>query len=441
VTVSSPEIEAYTLGVILDSPHRFSTLEIFMPEFFTGDRYFVAKVINDVAASGRLPDIPTVAHELERQYSNNFQEMGGRKYLLELQLGIPYSTIDADQYIQHLAEEYRYRKLIDLGVHMERMGETRYGETSVEAITAAQEALIKISDIKFRDESYASLEQALDAMADVFVTRTETNGAITGIPSGFRDLDTMTMGFQKSDLSIIGARPAMGKTAIALNIAYHAAVANSVPTILFSLEMNTQDLIERIVSSITQISFSRLRKGILSENEWAAFSRTVNEIHKAPLFIDDSSMTSVPDIRGHCARMKAQYGYVGLVMVDYLGLMTDALGKHSNESRQQEVSQISRGLKLIARDFNCPVIAMSQLNRGVENRPNKRPMLSDLRESGSLEQDASTVLFLYRDEVYYQDSADQGIVEVILSKNRHGDKGTARLGFINNIVKFVNLSN
>lgn len=439
VNVSSPEIEANTLGLILDNPTLIDTLDQpLKTEYFTGDRYIVAVSIMEIVNSGRLPDLPSVAQEMEEKYKDRFEHMGGRSFLLELQTSIPYSDVSINQYIEKLRSEHAYRRLIDLGHQAARMGETRFGDTPVDAISAVQDELLSIADRGYRNDSFQKFDDALDTLADVLVQRTNTPDGIVGVPTPWEDINRCTFGLHPGDLIVVAARPGVGKSTFGVNLCAFTALEKRIPTLMFSLEMTNSDLMERFVSGQTMIPFSRIRKGQLSESEWAKVSKFNNDFSRSPLYLDDSSSTSMLDIRNKAAKVKAIHGYVGLIIVDYIGLLTSD-GKHSAESRQQEVSEISRSLKILAKDFHCPVVALSQLNRGVENRPNKRPHLSDIRDSGSVEQDSGVVMGLYLDQNYYPTSGDHGIMEVIVLKNRHGESPTIRLGFINQLTKLVNL--
>ena len=259
----------------------------------------------------------------------------------------------------------------------------------------------------------------------------ERGEAITGTPSGYHELDEILSGFQKNALIIVGARPAMGKTAFALGAAANAAIKSSKPVLFFSLEMGHLELTQRLLASGSRIDASKFRTGKFSEQDWSRITRTMGSLSEAPLWIDDN-----PNLTVMARRLKSRVGDLGLIVIDYLQLMTV---RSNAESRQVEISEISRGLKILARELETPVIALSQLSRGLEQRTDKRPMLSDLRESGSLEQDADVVLFLYRDEVYNADSPDRGTAEVIVSKHRSGPNGVARLAFVAHCTRFDNL--
>lgn len=274
------------------------------------------------------------------------------------------------------------------------------------------------------------------SVIDKIETAAKHKGTVTGIPTGFYDLDYKTSGFQPSDLILIAARPSMGKTAFVLNLAQHIAVKNHVTTAIFSLEMSKDQLVNRILSMESKVDSQLLRTGNLSANDWEKLIESAGEISKAPLIIDDTPGISISELRSKCRKMKLENN-LGLVIIDYLQLMSG--GKRS-ESRQQEISEISRSLKALAREINAPVIALSQLSRACETRPDHRPMLSDLRESGAIEQDADVVMFIYRDDYYNKDTDKKNISEIIIAKQRNGPIGTVELVWLPNYTKFANKS-
>jgi replicative DNA helicase len=277
------------------------------------------------------------------------------------------------------------------------------------------------------------LEQSLDHIEALY----ERGEAITGIPTGYTDLDEMLAGLQPSNLVIVGARPSMGKTALSLGMATHAAMHARKPVLVFSLEMSHLELTQRMLCAEARVDANRLRTGHLQEPDWPKISHAVGRLGEASIFIDDNPHLTVMEIRAKARRLKSRLGELGLVVVDYLQLMT---GRPDAENRQVEVSEISRGLKILARELECPVVGLSQLSRQLETRADKRPMLADLRESGSLEQDADVVLFIYRDEVYNPESADRGVAEIIIAKHRNGPTGVVQLAFVDRYTLFANMA-
>jgi replicative DNA helicase len=281
-----------------------------------------------------------------------------------------------------------------------------------------------------------SIYELLGESMDLLETLYDRSSAITGVPTGFHDLDRLLAGLQPSSLVIIGARPAMGKTSLALSMATHAAKVARVPTLVFSLEMSHMEITQRILSAEARVDATHLRTGSLSEVEWHQVQRAVGHLGEAPIFVDDNPHLTVMDVRAKARRLKASEN-LGLVVIDYLQLMS---GRHSAENRQVEISEISRGLKILARELSVPVVALSQLSRNLENRSDKRPVLADLRESGSLEQDADVVMFIYRDEVYNPETAERGMAELLISKHRNGPTGAVQLVFHDKFARFANMA-
>jgi replicative DNA helicase len=266
----------------------------------------------------------------------------------------------------------------------------------------------------------------------------ERGSAITGLPTGFTELDNITAGFQPSNLIVIAARPAMGKSALAVSIAQHVAVEQNTPVVIFSLEMSKMELTQRLMCAEARVDSNRLRRGQLQDSDWPKLSHALGRLAEAPIFIDDTASVSIMEMRAKCRRLKAKHG-LGLVIVDYLQLMQPTT-RSRGDNRVQEIGDISRSLKILARELELPVIAVSQLSRNVEHRTDKRPMLADLRDSGSIEQDADIVMFIYRDEVYNPDSPQKGIAEVIVAKHRSGPIGKIDLAFLAHYTKFANLA-
>jgi replicative DNA helicase len=277
------------------------------------------------------------------------------------------------------------------------------------------------------------LKEALDKIDELF----NSKGSITGLSTGYTDLDAKTSGLQDSDLIIVAGRPSMGKTSFAMNLVENAVLADSSPVLVFSMEMPAGSLMMRMLSSIGKIDQTRVRNGQLAEDDWSKLSAAMQQLKDKPLFIDDTPALTPTEVRSRARRVARENGSLGMIMLDYLQLMQVAGG---GEGRTAEISEISRSLKSIAKEFECPVIALSQLNRSLEQRPNKRPVMSDLRESGAIEQDADLIMFIYRDEVYNEESPDKGTAEIIIGKQRNGPIGTSRLAFIGEFTRFENLA-
>jgi replicative DNA helicase len=375
-------------------------------------------------------DVVTVADELRR--NNLLDDLGGIDALLELQNTTP-AISSADRYARIIRDTARLRRLISVASDIAEIAYTEPDDVS-KAIDEAESKVYAIGNETARD-SLVSLSPLISETMDHITAASENGSAITGLASGFLELDRILSGLQPSTLNIVGARPAMGKSAFAMGLAVNAAQNQNLPVIFFSLEMGRGELANRIIASEARVNSTKLRTGQLDPNDWSRIGRAINRLD-VPLFIDDNSAVTVPEIRARVRRLVAKHGGVALVVIDYLQLMG---GDASVENRQLEVSEISRGLKLLAREFNIPVVALSQLSRGLENRQEKRPQLADLRESGALEQDADVVMFLYRPEVYDRDNVQlKGEAEVIVAKHRAGPIGSAKLVFQSDFTRFEN---
>lgn len=381
-------------------------------------------------SAGDRVDPVTVAERLAR--ADLLDGVGGSDRLAHLTVSTP--TIGgAGQYARIVRERHVLRRLIALGSSFQEMGYAAARDVP-SIVAAAQEMAYALGDRQgpTGDSSMrAVLADYLDALERLY----ESRDAVTGTPSGWPDLDVMTLGWQPGSLVIVGGRPSMGKTALALGAAAHAAVDYRVPTVVFSLEMNRSEVAQRLIAALGHVDATRLRQGRLLENEWPRVTQATGRLAEAPLWIEDAPSTTLAEVRSKARRVKSQGG-LGLVVVDYLQLM-----RHPKaENRQQEVAEISRGLKLLARDLEAPIVALSQLSRGLESRADKRPTLADLRDSGGIEQDADLVVLIYRDEVYHPDSQDKGLAEVILAKQRNGPTGTVKLAFLAHHVRFASMA-
>ena len=399
-------------------------------DFYRPSHAQIFEAITDLYGRGEPADVVTVAEQLRR--AGSLDDAGGTSALVSLQSNTP-AISSAARYASIVEEHALLRRLI--GVSQE-ISELAYAlpEDVTDAVDRAEAMVFEVAQRRTTD-SVAPLQellsQSLDRLEELF-GRGET---ITGVATGFDVLDQQLAGLQKSNLIVVGARPSVGKTAFALNIATNAAVRGT-PVLFFSLEMSHLELAQRILCAEAMVDASRMRNGQLKETDWSKVSRAIGRIGDAPLHIDDNPNVTIMDIRARARRMKSRGG-LGLVVVDYLQLMT---GRNSAESRQVEISEISRGLKILARELDIPVIALSQLSRNLEARQDKRPMLSDLRESGAIEQDADVVMFLYRDEVYNKDVPDNaGKAEVIVAKHRNGPVGHVDLAFVSNYARFGNM--
>lgn len=400
-------------------------------DFYKPAHSHVFEAINNLYNLGEPADPVTVADELGR--AGLLDTVGGLPALVALQADTP-ATTNASRYARIVEEHALLRRLIAVAGEIAEMGYSVPDDVA-EALDRAEGLVFNVAERRVTD-SLKPLTELLSASLDRLEQLFDRGETITGVPTGYMDLDERLYGLQPNALIIVGARPAMGKTSFALGMAAHAAVEARVPTLIFSLEMSCDEITNRLLVSEARVDASRMRNGRLAEPDWPKISQAVARLGDAPLFIDDNPNTTVMEIRAKARRLKARNGGLGLIIVDYLQLMSG----NSNENRQLEVSSISRGLKVLARELEVPVVALSQLSRQLEARADKRPVLADLRESGSLEQDADVVMFLYRDEVYNAESADRGTAEVILAKHRNGPTGKVQLAFLDHYTRFANMA-
>ncbi len=428
------DAEASLLGAMLLSRDAIAdAIEAVEAEhFYKPSHGHVFDAICTLYSSGEPADPVTVAETLTR--AGLLDQIGGPGLLLELQASTP-ATSAAGKYARIVYEHATLRGLIGAANEIAEIGYGRPDDV-VKAVDEAENLVFQVGQGRVTD-SMAQIRDLLDANLDRLEYLFEQNEDITGTPSGYKDFDELLSGLQDNNLMIVGARPAMGKTSFALGIAAHVAVEAGLPVLLFSLEMSQLELSQRILCSTARVDSKNVRNGNLTESDWSRISHGVGHLAEAPIWIDDNPNTSIMEIRAKARRLKSRVGKVGVIIVDYLQLMT---GRSTAESRQVEVSEISRGLKILARELETPVIGLSQLSRGLEIRQDKRPMLSDLRESGSIEQDADIVAFIYRDEVYNPDSPDMGTAEIIVAKHRNGPTGTVRLAFLPQYTRFANMA-
>lgn len=400
-------------------------------DFYKPAHGHVYDAIATLYAAGEPADPVTVAEVLNR--AGLLEAIGGPAILITLQAGTP-SIGNATRYARIVEEHALLRRMIQVAGNV---AERAYDlpEDVEEALDISGAEFFEITSRR-QTASTVGVRDMLDDYLDHLEALVSAGREITGVPTGYVDLDQQLAGLQNGNLIVIGGRPGMGKTAFALGIAAHATIEARVPSLFFSLEMSHRELTQRLVSSEGRVDSTKLRNGRLLESDWPKISHAVGRLGDAPLFIDDNPNLTIMEIRAKARRFKAREG-LGLVVIDYMQLMT---GRHSAENRQVEVAEISRGLKILARELNVPVVALSQLSRNLESRADKRPNLADLRESGSLEQDADIVVFLYRDELYNRDSPDRGTAEVIVAKHRNGAVGATALAFLSQYSRFVNMA-
>ncbi|MCE7790971.1 replicative DNA helicase [Salipaludibacillus sp. CUR1] len=427
------EAEQAVLGAIfLEDQALVTASERLIPEdFYRTAHQHIFTVMLDLSSKNEPVDLVTVTDELETK--KWLEEIGGVSYLSDLANAVP-TAANIEYYSQIVEEKSLLRRLIRVATNIASEGYT--AEEDVEAIlNDAEKSILEVSQKKNAGE-FVDIKDVLIEAFDKIEMLQHTAGEVTGIPTGFTELDRITAGFQRSDLVIVAARPSVGKTAFALNISQNVATKTDENVAIFSLEMGADQLVMRMLCAEGNIDAQRLRTGRLEDEDWQRLTMAMGSLSKAGIYIDDTPGIKVKDVRSKCRKLKQERG-LGMIMIDYLQLIQgDA---RSGEGRQQEVSEISRELKGLARELEVPVIALSQLSRGVESRQDKRPMMSDIRESGSIEQDADIVAFLYRDDYYDQESEKKDIIEIIIAKQRNGPVGTVELAFVKEYNKFVNL--
>jgi replicative DNA helicase len=383
-------------------------------------------------AKGEPVDAITLVDELEER--GELEDVGGRVRIHELAALVP-ATANAAHYARIVREMATLRGLIRAGGEIARLGWERPGDTT-DLVDRAEQVVFDLSQSRVSTE-FSHIEALLKESFERITALYEAGAEITGIASGFRDIDRLTSGFQPGNLVIVAARPSMGKSALGLGMAANLAVRFETPVALFTLEMSKAEVTQRLMCSEAKVESQRLRTGKLAPDDWPRLTAACDKLAKAPIYVDDTGSITMMEIRSKARRLKSREPSLGLIIVDYMQLMTSGV---SAENRVQEVSQISRALKILARDLDVPILALSQLSRAVEQRHDKRPILSDLRESGSIEQDADLVIFIYRDEYYNEDSDQQGLAEVILAKHRNGPTDSVKLSFLKRYAKFADLA-
>jgi len=427
------EAEQALLGAIFLEPSSLTLAsELLIPEdFYRASHQKIFTCMLKLSDQGEPFDLVTVTSELADQ--KILEEVGGVSYLSDLANSVP-TAANVEYYGKIVEEKSILRRLIRTATHIASEGYAREDEVEV-LLNEAEKNILEVAQRK-NSGVFQNIKDVLVQTYDDIEVLHNRKGDITGIPTGFSDLDRMTAGFQRNDLIIVAARPSVGKTAFALNIAQNVATKTDENVAIFSLEMGAQQLVMRMLCAEGNIDAQRLRTGSLTADDWGKLTMAMGSLSNAGIYIDDTPGIRVGEIRSKCRRLK-QEGGLGMILIDYLQLIQG--NGRSGENRQQEVSEISRALKALARELEVPVIALSQLSRGVEQRQDKRPMMSDIRESGSIEQDADIVAFLYREDYYEKDTENQNIIEIIIAKQRNGPVGTVQLAFVKEYNKFVNL--
>jgi replicative DNA helicase len=426
------DAEQAILGaVLLEKGALIVVSERIAPEdFYRPSHQKIFQIMLELGEREEPVDLITITAELQDQ--KLLEEVGGVSYLSDLANAVP-TAANVDYYAQIVEEKSLLRRLIRVATQIASTGYTA-SEDVTELIGDAEKKILELSTRRSSGAFIPIKDVLMETFERIEFLYTH-KGGITGIPSGYADLDRMTSGFQKSDLIILAARPSVGKTAFALNVAQNVAIRANETVAIFSLEMSAAQLVQRMICAEANIDAHRLRTGMLEEEDWEKLTMGISALAEAPIYIDDTPGVTVTEIRSKCRRLKAEKG-LGMILIDYMQLIQ---GRGKGDNRQQEISEISRTLKMIARELHVPVIALSQLSRAVEQRQDKHPMMSDLRESGSIEQDADIVAFLYRDDYYNPETEKKNIIEIIIAKQRNGPTGKVELVFLKNYNKFVNL--
>ena len=433
----SIEAEMSVLGGLMLSNERwFDVAEVVQPgDFYRAQHQIIFEAMAVLAEDDEPLDAVTVSERL--QAKGLLERAGGLTYLGEIVDSTPGAS-NVVAYAKIVRERSTLRQMIAAANRISEMAFVTEGRESGELLDMAEQEVFRISEGRLREggpeKVTGLLTKAVEKVEELFATKQR----ITGLSTGFHDLDDRTAGLQKADLVIVAGRPSMGKTSLAMNIAEHAAMESGKAVLVFSMEMPAEQLVMRMLASLGRIDFANLRTGNLKDEDWSRFTSAVSMLKDKQLFIDDTPALTPNEMRSRARRVarQAENG-IGLIVVDYLQLMRTAGG---SENRTNEISEISRSLKSIAKELGCPLIALSQLNRGLENRTDKRPVMADLRESGAIEQDADLILFIYRDEVYNENSPDKGTAEIIIGKQRNGPIGAIRLSFLGRLTKFENLA-
>jgi replicative DNA helicase len=404
-------------------------------DFYRDDHRRIFRHIAKLIEYGKPADVVTVYEALEK--NGEAEHVGGLAYLGEIANSTP-SAANVRRYGEIIRERAILRKLVSVGDQIAASALTPSGKDAKTLLDEAEAKVFEIAEAGARTVSgfvpiQPILGQVVDRIQELY-DRDSPSG-ITGVPTGLTDLDEKTSGLQPSDMIVLAARPGMGKTSLALNIAENVAVEAGLPVAVFSMEMPGAQLATRFLSSVGRIDQHKIRTGKLTDEEWQRLTYALGKLHEAPIFIDETPGLNPTDLRARCRRLHRQCGRLGLIVIDYLQLMTSL---KESDNRSAELSEISRSVKSLAKELHVPIIALSQLNRSLEQRPNKRPVASDLRESGAIEQDADIIMFIYRDEIYNPDSPDKGMAELIISKHRNGSTGTIRMTFLGEFTRFEN---
>ena len=406
-------------------------------DFYRDDHRRIFTHIRRLIDTGRPADVVTVYESIDK--SNEVDQTGGLAYLGEIANNTP-SAANIRRYAEIVHERAVLRKLVTVGDEIAASALNPAGRDVKVLLDQAEQKVFEIAEAGARiTQGFVSMPEVLGEVVDKIQELYDRDGSsdITGVPTGFTDLDKMTSGLQPGDMVVIAGRPSMGKTAFALNIAEHVGVVEKLPVAIFSLEMSGPQLAMRFLSSVGRLDQQKLRTGKLGDEEWDKMTVALGKLHEAPIHIDETGAINPSDLRARARRLHRQFGKLGLIVIDYLQLMT---GNGNVENRATEISEISRSIKALAKELGVPILALSQLSRKVEERTDKRPLMSDLRESGAIEQDADIIIMMYREEYYKPDTQEKGVAEVIIGKHRNGPTGTVKLNFLGEYTKFQNLA-
>jgi replicative DNA helicase len=420
-------------GILLTNEAIYDVQEgVKAEDFYREPHRKIYLAMQDLVMRNEPIDVITLGDELRKK--GELEEVGGITYLSSLDSAVP-ATANLSRYAKIVRDKALARRLVEAAHTIAREGYEQLGDVD-DLLDSAEQKIFDVTEKK-ASAAFTPLSVSVKRVFSNLEQLYERQTDITGVPTGFVHLDKMTAGFQRGDLIIVAGRPSMGKTSVVMNMAGHIAIEAKLPVAVFSLEMSADSLTTRLFASESRVEGQRLRTGKLLDSDWPKLARAADRLFRAPMFIDDSAGLTAMDMRAKCRRLKAKHNELGLVVIDYLQLMK---GRAGIDNREQEISEISRGLKALARELDVPVIALSQLNRSLERREDKRPQLSDLRESGAIEQDADVICFIYRDEVYNKESADKGIAEIIIGKQRNGPTGIVRVAFLKDYTRFENLA-
>jgi len=427
-------------GLLIDNESSDKVADVITSkDFYRHDHSTIYQHIIKVIESNQPADIVTVAESLEK--NDELAAVGGLSYLGLLAENTP-AAANIRGYAQIARERSIMRNLVQVGSDIAESAYSPQGRDAQQLLDESEAKIFQIADDGMRAAiGFENIQHLLPKVIKSVEKRMENKGNISGVATGYTDLDNLTSGLQPGELIVLAGRPSMGKTALALNIAENVAIDQKLPVAIFSMEMSSEQLTTRLIGSVGKVDARKLRSGQdLDDDDWEKLTDSLGQLNDAPIFIDEGGALNSYELRARARRLQRQEGQLGLIVIDYIQLMSAAGGRQS-ENRATEVSEISRSLKSLAKELNVAIVALSQLNRSLESRPDKRPMMSDLRESGAIEQDADVILFIYRDDQYNEDSPDKGLAEILISKQRNGPTGKIKLTFLGQYTRFENYAN